>query len=298
MSAYRGGNIAEEEERLVGGHHHDTDIELSDMCDIEEGDKTVSANQGREDEEEGESEEFLSDNVIVLQEEVVALRQCIKLNKLEFPSSSSSSSSSSPLPLEKTPGYLQERSFFIDFVDRGLWLVGLLLVQSCSTFILARNEKLIKDHPAVVFFLTMLVGAGGNAGNQAAVIMVRALALSVSRKKPAPWYLLSKEVFMATGLTFFIGGAGLVRVAFSPHTDVAETVAITLSLSIIVFVSILLGALLPFILDRAGLDPAHSSTSIQVIMDVSGVFLTCGITHLLLSTDIGEFILGVVGIVE
>jgi len=53
--------------------------------------------------------------------------------------------------------------------DRAYWLVGLLALQSMSGFILARNELLLQTHPIIIYFLTMLVGAGGNAGNQASV---------------------------------------------------------------------------------------------------------------------------------
>jgi hypothetical protein len=44
--------------------------------------------------------------------------------------------------------------------DRSLWLVGLLVLQSLSGFILARNEGLLETHPVIIYFLTMLVGAG------------------------------------------------------------------------------------------------------------------------------------------
>ncbi len=40
------------------------------------------------------------------------------------------------------------------------------LLQSGSSFILANFEELIATHSVIVAFLTMLVGAGGNAGNQ------------------------------------------------------------------------------------------------------------------------------------
>ena len=53
---------------------------------------------------------------------------------------------------------------------------GLLVCQSLSSFILADNEALLVNHPTVIFFMTMLVGAGGNAGNQAAVRIIRGLA--------------------------------------------------------------------------------------------------------------------------
>eukprot|EP00970_Alexandrium_tamarense_P018927 scaffold13564_cov128-Alexandrium_tamarense.AAC.18 len=60
-------------------------------------------------------------------------------------------------------------SFTDALKSRAYWLVGLLALQSCSGFILSRNEALLQDHPVIVYFLTMLVGAGGNAGNQASV---------------------------------------------------------------------------------------------------------------------------------
>jgi hypothetical protein len=60
-------------------------------------------------------------------------------------------------------------SFLDALRDRAYWLVGLLALQSCSGFILSRNEALLESHPVIIYFLTMLVGAGGNAGNQASV---------------------------------------------------------------------------------------------------------------------------------
>lgn len=48
--------------------------------------------------------------------------------------------------------------------SRASWLIGLLIAQSASSFILADNESLLATHPTVIFFLTMLVGAGGECG--------------------------------------------------------------------------------------------------------------------------------------
>ena len=56
------------------------------------------------------------------------------------------------------------------------WLFALMLVQSVSGFVLEGFESLIAEHLILSHFLTMLVGAGGNAGNQAAVLVIRGLA--------------------------------------------------------------------------------------------------------------------------
>jgi len=78
-----------------------------------------------------------------------------------------------------------ELSFYQSLVDRAAWLVGLLVLQSFSSFILKSNEKLLQRHAVIVRFLTMLVGAGGNAGNQASVRYGEYLLLfCFSRRKP------------------------------------------------------------------------------------------------------------------
>ena len=51
----------------------------------------------------------------------------------------------------------------------------------------------------------------------------------------------------------------------------------------IVFISIISGSLLPFLVQAIKLDPAHSSTTIQVVMDILGVLITCLISHIILN---------------
>jgi Mg/Co/Ni transporter MgtE len=47
-------------------------------------------------------------------------------------------------------------------------------------------------------------------------------------------------------------------------------VAIAVCLVAIVFISVLLGAILPLAMKCFQIDPAHSSTTIQVVMDILG----------------------------
>ena len=53
--------------------------------------------------------------------------------------------------------------------SRGKWLLGLLVLQSMSSIVLDSYQDLLRDHLVITLFLTMLVGAGGNAGNQSAI---------------------------------------------------------------------------------------------------------------------------------
>ena len=192
-------------------------------------------------------------------------------------------------PLEPQITFLQ--SLF----DRGGWLIGLLVFQSCSSFILSANEELLRNHPSIVYFLTMLVGAGGNAGNQAAVRVIRGLAVGALNEHSIG-HFIQRELIMAFSLSALLGMTGLARALLSAQTSLAETIAITFTLMIIVFISIIAGALLPLLLQQCRLDPAHSSTSIQVIMDISGVLITCYVATTLLDTPIGRLFLSRLGV--
>ncbi len=185
----------------------------------------------------------------------------------------------------------------ITFLDamksRAYWLVGLLALQSCSGFILSRNELLLQDHPVIVYFLTMLVGAGGNAGNQASVRVIRGLALGTLNPATQSQFL-SRELRMAFALSSILSIAGFAR-AIIFQTPFPETMAVTLALSMIVFSSICLGAVLPLVLQKMGVDPAHSSTTIQVIMDILGVVLTLFVSTAVLDSAWGKMLVTSLG---
>lgn len=92
---------------------------------------------------------------------------------------------------------------------------------------------------------------------------------------------------MAMSLSVILSCAGFIRAAVF-RTPFAETVAVTSALAIIVFTSICFGAVLPLLLRKIDVDPAHSSTSIQVIMDILGVVLTVFVSTTLLDTAFGQ----------
>lgn len=184
-------------------------------------------------------------------------------------------------------GKFEDPSFMNNMIDRGSWLIGLLIFQSFSSFILAYNEAMLQTHPAIIYFLTMLVGAGGNAGNQATVRVIRELALGRLPNGTKLAFVL-REVCMGFCLSLVVGIFGYVRVYLNGGVTVAETVTVTIALMMIVFISIVIGALLPILFDVMKLDPANSSTTIQVIMDISGVMITCFAASLLLDVAVPE----------
>ncbi|KAG7350465.1 magnesium transporter [Nitzschia inconspicua] len=185
-------------------------------------------------------------------------------------------------------GVPQEMTLGRKIADRAGWLVGLLVFQSLSSFILARNEDLLRHHAVIVQFLTMLVGAGGNAGNQASVGVVRGLAVGTIDRYNVRQFL-QRELVVGVALSIIIGIAGFVRASVFA-IPLLETMAITSSLFMIVIISVVAGALLPLGMQMVGIDPAHSSTTIQVIMDITGVVITVHVSSFVLDSDFRQWL--------
>ena len=119
--------------------------------------------------------------------------------------------------------------------------------------------------------------------------MIRGIALGTLNERTQRQFL-NREVKMAISLSAILSLAGFIR-AFIFRTPLAETVAITIALALIVFSSICLGAILPLVLKYLKIDPAHSSTTIQVIMDILGVVLTVFVSTAILDSPFGQIVL-------
>ena len=164
-------------------------------------------------------------------------------------------------------------------------LISLLLLQSLSQFILKWFENLISANIVIPLFLTMLVGAGGNAGNQAAVHAITGLVTGEYRVQHMK-RILRRECIIGLvcgSVLFFISYLrvylfyvnDVVSVDPGSASPTATCLAISLSLFGIVVTSVMLGCALPFILRRLRMPVEHAAPIIQVVMDIIGVFLTC-----------------------
>ena len=175
-------------------------------------------------------------------------------------------------------------NFWQQLLERAGVLIALLIFQSCSSFILEDYEVFLMRHSVIVFFLPLLVGAGGNAGSQAAVLVVRGLATGEISAKNAVGYVLG-EATMALVISLLMVLFGYARVVLFGDSQL-DALAISCSLFCIVFSSVLIGSTLPLLLHRCHVDPAHAGATIQVIMDLMGACITCVICSIILEDEV------------
>lgn len=115
--------------------------------------------------------------------------------------------------------------------------------------------------------------------------VIRELALGRLQSKNRYMFVL-KELLMALSLSGVVGVFGWIRVSLFGSILHLELISIVVALVLIVLISIVIGALLPLLFDTVGLDPANTSTTIQVIMDISGVLITCLVAAVLLDSSL------------
>ncbi|MFC3283904.1 magnesium transporter [Litchfieldella rifensis] len=164
---------------------------------------------------------------------------------------------------------------------RIVWLVLLVFANLFSGAGIAYFEDLITGQVALVFFLPLLIGSGGNAGAQAATLMVRGMATGDVGVKD--WgKLLGRELLVAGSL----GATMAIAVAPIGVLRGGEAVAMVVAMSMVTIVLFgsLLGMCLPFLLDRLGWDPATASAPlVTTLIDASGVLIYFSIATAILS---------------
>lgn len=167
---------------------------------------------------------------------------------------------------------------------RVLWLVLLAFVSIISGYVLYRFESVLEQAFVLTMFLPMVVAAGGNAGGQAATMVVRSMALGeinpgsairIAWKEARTGLMLglSLGLSIATFITFILpllqGGESGASFSFA-HLALAVSIALTVQ----VLSATVLGAMLPIMARGFNLDPAVvSAPSLASIVDVSGMFI-------------------------
>lgn len=170
-----------------------------------------------------------------------------------------------------------DHSLWRDIWQRLPWLIGFLVLGSLSGFLLSYFLTSFQSAEAILLFgvlvslQPMLTGAAGNAGTQSVTLSIQAISLG-ERDWGAWRAVLTREICLGAAL-----GACLAVVAYGRALlsgSHATYLAASVSLAIIVCVSLstTLGALLPMIFKKLGLDPAViSSPLITTLMDLLSV---------------------------
>ena len=178
-------------------------------------------------------------------------------------------------PAEKP--YLKTSAFEF-FKARIPWLLLLMISATLSGAILTIFEDSLSA--ALVLFVPMIMGTGGNSGGQSSVTVIRGLSLGEIELRDV-LRVIWKEMSVGLLAGIVVGVGAFLKVAFidrllfgNPDITYTVAVAVAVSLALTVLFAKLIGAVLPIGAQRIGLDPAvMASPFITTIVDAASLVI-------------------------
>src|ERR1035437_6222 len=173
---------------------------------------------------------------------------------------------------------------------RASWLVILFLGEMLTATALKYYEGELAKAIVLSLFLPLVISSGGNAGSQAATLVIRALALGEFRLRDW-WRIMRRELVAGFSLGVILGAIGFLRISIwsfiFPNTygEHWMLVAITVGTALIGIVmwGSLMGSMLPLVIKRVGFDPATPSARfIATLVDVTGLIIYFSVAFMIM----------------
>jgi len=164
---------------------------------------------------------------------------------------------------------------------RSVWLSCLFIAELFTFTALARFEQAFMIQVALVLalFVPLCISTGGNSGSQAASLITRAMALGHIRQSDW-WRVLRHELIMGLALGLTLGAIGFLRVILTPQSVLGPVdpwklaVVIAQAVMTICLWGTLVGAMLPLLFKRLGIDPGYASSPfVATFVDVTGIVI-------------------------
>ncbi|WP_067832800.1 magnesium transporter [Nocardia lijiangensis] len=154
---------------------------------------------------------------------------------------------------------------------RALWLMLLLLAATLTVSVTDFFEGTLQQAAHLALFIPLLIGAGGNAGAQAATACVRALAVGEVRVSDL-LQVIWRECRVGLVLGSLLASAGLVIGGLFVGPRIAVVVAITLVL--ICAWAATIGGTMPLLAKKLRIDPAVvSAPMVTTLVDATGLII-------------------------
>jgi len=155
--------------------------------------------------------------------------------------------------------------------SRITWLLVLAIGATLTVQVLSVFEDTLEQVTVLALFVPLLIGTGGNTGNQAATTVTRALALHDIEPRDI-FRVLTRELRAGFMLGLLLGALGFGITAFFFEFDVGLVIGLTLLAVCTVAASV--GGIMPLIARAIKVDPAvFSNPFISTFVDATGLII-------------------------
>jgi magnesium transporter len=154
---------------------------------------------------------------------------------------------------------------------RVVWLLVLALGATLTVQVIGAFEATLEAQVVLSLFIPLLIGTGGNTGNQAATTITRALALGDVRPRDV-FKVFVREVRVGALLGLLLGSLGFAIAALA--FDVPIGLVIGLTLLGVCTMAASIGGLMPLLGKAVRADPAvFSNPFISTFVDAAGLII-------------------------
>ncbi len=172
--------------------------------------------------------------------------------------------------------------FWIYLSKRAPWLLILFVGGFFTTSAMEAFEPVLKAITQLAYYVPLVISAGGNSGSQSATLIIRGLAVGEIESKDW-WRVMIRELAQGLALGSSLALIGVARAWFGGDGFEMATLIGT-TIVAIVTMGCVVGAMMPLLLNRLGLDPATSSTPfIATLVDVLGIVVYLSLSLWILS---------------
>ncbi|WP_312305855.1 magnesium transporter [Pulveribacter sp.] len=174
-----------------------------------------------------------------------------------------------------------EVGFFDMLRKRGGWLAMLFVGEMLTASAMQHFEVELEKAVVLAMFIPLIMSSGGNSGSQATSLLIRGLALGEVRLRDW-WRVLLRELPTSALLGAGLGAIGFARILLWQRLGLYDygehylLIAFTIWASLVGIVCFgsSIGSMLPFVLQRLGLDPASASAPlVATLVDVLGLVI-------------------------
>lgn len=164
---------------------------------------------------------------------------------------------------------------------RGIWLTILFFAALLTAFALFHYDQELAQYEWLVWFIPLIISAGGNSGSQSATLVITAMTSGDVQFRDWP-QVMRREVIVSLVLGGFLAMIGY-GVAFFLAPTHYDALVIPLTLLLVIFCGCFCGGALPIIFKRLGLDPAMMSNPfVAGIVDILGIVIYINVARLIL----------------
>lgn len=155
--------------------------------------------------------------------------------------------------------------------SRVVWLLVLAIGATLTVQVLEVFEATLAQVVTLALFVPLLIGTGGNTGNQAATTVTRALALGDVRPRDLG-KVLFRELRVGLSLGLLLGGLAFVVTSLIYNTSIGAVIGLTL-VSLCTMAAAVGGAM-PLVARSIRVDPAvFSNPFISTFVDATGLLI-------------------------